>query len=130
MQELPDSIGYAEYLYAITNHLSYGMVRNRSGRFVSPDLDSISAAADGASSRIAEDFQTSLTDAPRADAYPIAAFSWFVVPASVEDAAKKEALKQLLNCILGPGQKQAAALGYVAVSPDLLRRELRALEAF
>ncbi len=130
VRELPDSIGYVEYLYAITNHLSYGVVRNRSGRFVSPELDSISAAADGASNRIAEDFQTSLTDAPRADAYPIAAFSWFVVPASVEDSAKKEALKQLLNWILGPGQKQAAALGYVSISPDLLSRELRALEAF
>ena len=130
VQDTAGSLGYVEYIYAITNHMSYGSVRNGAGRFVSPDLETIAAAAEGASSRIAEDFQTSLTDAAGGDAYPIASFSWFVAPAQVSDPAKKRALKELLLWVLGPGQNQAAALGYVAVPKELLEREQRVLAGY
>jgi phosphate transport system substrate-binding protein len=124
------AIGYVEYIYAITNHMSYGSVRNGAGKFVSPDLESILAAARGASSRIAEDFQTSITNAASADAYPVASFSWFVVPAQIDDPEKKRALKEFLQWMLGPGQNQAAALGYVSISSDVLLREQHMLDRF
>lgn len=130
VRETPGSIGYVEYIYAITEHMSYGSVRNSAGRFVSPDLESILAAARGSSNRIAEDFQTSITNAPGADAYPIASFSWFVVPAQIDDPQKKRALKEFLHWMLGPGQNQAAALGYVSISPEVLLREQHMLERF
>ena len=41
VRETPGSIGYVEYIYAITEHMTYGSVRNSAGRFVSPDLESI-----------------------------------------------------------------------------------------
>jgi phosphate transport system substrate-binding protein len=124
------SIGYVEYIYAITSHMSYGSVRNSAGKFISPDLESILAAARGSSSRIAEDFQTSITNAAGADAYPVASFSWFVVPARVDDPEKKKALKEFLQWMLGPGQNQAAALGYVSISSDVLLREQHMLDRF
>jgi len=130
VRETPGSIGYVEYIYAITGHMSYGSVRNSAGRFVSPDLESILAAARGSSNRIAEDFQTSITNATGADAYPIASFSWFVVPAQIDDPQKKRALKEFLQWMLGPGQNQAAALGYVSISPEVLLREQHMLERF
>jgi len=130
VRDTPGSIGYVEYIYAITNHLSYGSVRNAAGRFVSPDLESITAAAQGSPSRIAEDLQTSITNPGGAGAYPIASFSWFVVPATIDDADKKKALRDLLRWVLGPGQNEAAALGYVAIPQQLLERELRLVESF
>ena len=130
VRETPGSIGYVEYIYAITEHMSYGSVRNSAGRFISPDLESILAAARGSSSRIAEDFQTSITNAPGADAYPIASYTWFVVPAQVDDPQKKRALKEFLHWMLGPGQNQAAALGYVSIAPEVLLREQHMLERF
>lgn len=130
MRETPGAIGYVEYIYAITEHMSYGSVRNSAGRFVSPDLESILAAARDSSNRIAEDFQTSITNAPGADAYPVASFTWFVVPAQIEDSQKKNALKEFLQWMLGPGQNQAAALGYVSIAPEVLLREQRMLERF
>ncbi len=126
----PNSIGYAEYIYAIEQHLSYGLVRNVAGKFVSPDLESIAAAADGSANRIAEDFQTSITNAAGPDAWPIASFSWFIVPAKIDDPDKKKSIQELLRWVLGPGQKQAAALGYVSIPQALLARELRALDNF
>lgn len=130
VRDTPGSIGYVEYIYAISEHMSYGSVRNSAGRFVSPDLESILAAARGSSDRLAEDFQTSITNAPGADAYPIASFSWFVVPARIDDPAKKRAIRELLEWMLGPGQNQAAALGYVSVAPEVLVREQRLLAKF
>lgn len=130
VRETPGSIGYVEYIYAITNHMTYASVRNAAGRFVSPDIESILAAARGSSSRIAEDFQTSITNAPGPDAYPIAGFTWLVAPAKVEDADKKRALKEFLEWMLGPGQRQASALGYVAIAPEVVLREKQALERY
>jgi phosphate transport system substrate-binding protein len=130
VRDTPGAIGYVEYIYAITNHMAYGSVRNSAGRFTSPDLESILAAARGSSSRIAEDFQTSITNPPGADAYPVAAFTWFVVPAQVNDADKKRALKEFLQWMLGAGQHQAAALGYVSIAPEVLLREQQMLDRY
>jgi phosphate transport system substrate-binding protein len=130
VRDTPGAIGYIEYIYAIANHMTYGSVRNSAGRFSSPDLESILAASRGSSSRIAEDFQTSITNASGADAYPVAAFTWFVVPAQVRDADKKRALKEFLQWMLSAGEHQAAALGYVAIAPEVLLREQQMLDRY
>jgi phosphate transport system substrate-binding protein len=101
VQQTPNSIGYVEFIYAIENHLSYGAVRNQAGRYVVANLDSISAAAATAPSPV------SITDAPGKDAYPIAAFTYLLAPREASPA-----LRDFLIWMLGPGQKQAPALGY------------------
>ena len=75
----PYAIGYLEFIYALENQLSYAAVKNAAGRFVRPDIDSITAAARSAPE--SEPFRASITDAPGRDAYPIASFTWLVVPA-------------------------------------------------
>ena len=35
VRDTAGAIGYVEYIYAITNHMSYGSVRNSAGKFVS-----------------------------------------------------------------------------------------------
>ena len=62
-------------------------------------------------------------EAPGADAYPISSFTWIVVPAHRSDAAKRQALIHFLQWMLGPGQRQAAALGYVALPKDVVGKE-------
>lgn len=130
VRETAGSIGYVEYIYAVTNRMTYGSVRNSAGRYTSPDLESILAAARGSSSRIAEDFQTSIANPAGADAYPVAAFTWFVVPAQVADADKKRALKEFLQWMLSAGEHQAAALGYVSIAPEVLLREQQMLDRY
>ncbi len=130
VRDTPGSIGYVEYIYAIANRMTYGSVRNSSGRYTSPDLESILAAAHGSSSRIAEDFQTSITNPPGADAYPVAAFTWLVVPAQVADPGKKRALKEFMQWMLSAGERQAAALGYVSIAPEVLLREQQMLDQY
>ena len=77
--------------------------------------------------RVDDDFKPSIVDAPGSGSYPIASFTWLVVPAHVADDSKRTALTGLLKWMLGPGQAQAAALGYLSVPKNLASREETAI---
>lgn len=126
VKELGGSIGYVEFIYALRNQLSYGKVRNREGEFVGASLESIAAAA-GQSSAMGDDLKASLIDAPGAGSYPISSFTWFVVPAHIADYTRRAALAGFLKWMLGPGQTQAAALGYLALPRDVVAKEQAAI---
>jgi phosphate transport system substrate-binding protein len=126
VKELGGSIGYVEFIYALQNHLSFGKVRNQKGEFVTANLESIGAAATNAMEP-SRDFKVSIVDAPGAGSYPLASFTWLVVPAHIPDAAKRGAMVDFLKWMLGPGQKQAAALGYLALPSGMINRETAAI---
>ena len=126
VKEEAGAIGYVEFIYALQNHLTYGRVRNRDGEFVLASLESIAAAANHAS--INDDFEISLVDTPGSGVYPISSFTWIVVPAQIADSAKRGAISAFLQWMLGPGQRQAAALGYVALPKELLKKEAAAID--
>jgi phosphate transport system substrate-binding protein len=126
VKELGGSIGYVEFIYALQNHLSYGRVRNQNGEFIAASLESIAAAAEH-SMEIADDFKASIVDAPGTGSYPIASFTWLVVPAHIADKAKRSDITAFLRWMLGPGQRQAAALGYLALPRGLVAREEAAI---
>jgi phosphate ABC transporter phosphate-binding protein len=127
VKEEVGAIGYVEFIYALQNRLSYGRVQNRYGEFVQASLESITGAASH-SSRTNDDFEESLVDGPSSGAYPISSFTWIVVRAQITDIAKRSAIIDFLQWMLGPGQRQAAALGYVALPKDILRKEAAAIE--
>ena len=118
----PDSIGYVEFIYALESHLSYAAVRNASGRYVQADLASLSAAAAAFQPAQNQDFRASITNAGGPRVYPIAAFTYFLVPEKFADPAKAKIMSEFLNWVLTSGQKQSASLGYVAL-PDILARQ-------
>jgi len=89
----PYSIGYLEFIYALRNELSYGAVRNTAGKFVRPDIDSISAAM--------------RSPEPGRDAYPIASFTWLLVSSKMPAGAKRERLADFLDWAFSSGQRQA-----------------------
>jgi phosphate transport system substrate-binding protein len=122
VKELGGSFGYVEYIYALQNHLGYGKVRNRNGDFVEAGLESIEAAV-GHAMEISDDLKVSLVDAPGPGSYPIASFTWLVIPNRIMDDAKRNAVIAFLRWMIGPGQRQAAALGYLALPKDVVTRE-------
>jgi phosphate ABC transporter phosphate-binding protein len=126
VKEVGGSIGYVEYIYALQNHLSYGAVRNRNGEAVAASLESLAAAVKEPV-EMGEDLKVSIVNAPGRGAYPIASFTWLVVPAHMESGAKREAFCEFLRWMLGTGQNRAAALGYLPLPKDLVRRELEAI---
>jgi phosphate ABC transporter phosphate-binding protein len=126
VKEQVGSIGYVEFIYALQNHLNYGTVRNRNGDFVSASLESIAAAVSHFT-KISKDFKVSLVDAPGEGVYPISSFTWIIVPAHSADDAKRNALTGFLQWMLGPGQRQAGALGYLPIPKDIATREEAAI---
>jgi phosphate transport system substrate-binding protein len=62
-------------------------------------------------------------DAPGEGAYPIASFTWIIVPAQIADETKRSAITAFLRWMLGPGQRQAAALGYLALPREIVAKE-------
>ena len=120
VKELGGSIGYVEYVYALRNHLSYGKVRNRNNEFVAADLESIAAAVNHSTG-------TSMIDAPGEGSYPISTFTWLVVPTHIADETKRTAITSFLQWMLGPGQRQAAALGYLALPAPIVTNEQEAI---
>jgi phosphate transport system substrate-binding protein len=117
------SIGYVELAYALQNRLAYGSVRNASGAFVLADMKSVTAAAVG--SGMPEDFRVSITNAPGAEAYPIATFTYLLVPQTIADAATRKAVVALLHWALTTGQTECAPLGYAPLPREVVRKELK-----
>jgi phosphate transport system substrate-binding protein len=126
VKELGGSIGYVEFIYALQNHLNYGKVRNRNGEYVEASLESIGMAA-GKAAGMGDDLKVSIVNAPGVGAYPISSFTWMVVPSHVADQAKRAAMVDFLKWMLGPGQTQAATLGYLALPKDVISREEAAI---
>ncbi len=126
VKEFGGSIGYVEFIYALRNHLSYGKVRNNNGEFVEASLESIAIAARQCVA-MTDDLKVSIVNAPATGAYPIASFTWFVVPAHIPDDDKRNALTGFLNWMLGPGQTQAAALGYLPLPREIVTKAQAAI---
>jgi phosphate transport system substrate-binding protein len=126
VKQTPNSLGYVELIYAIQNNLPSSPVQNSSGSFVKPSLASVSAAAAGAT--IPDDFRVSITNPPGKGAYPIASFTWLLVPAQISDANKRDALKGFLKWMLADGQKLAEPLAYAPLPKEVVTRELKAVD--
>src|SRR5207245_299410 len=73
VNQTPGGIGYIELAYATSNKMSFGQVRNSSGKFVTPSLESVTAALAGVLKTLppTTDFRISITNPDGADAYPI-----------------------------------------------------------
>ncbi|MEW5801414.1 MAG: phosphate ABC transporter substrate-binding protein PstS [bacterium] len=76
LKQFLGSIGYVEIVYALSHGMPAGSVKNRSGIFVKPNLDSTSLAAN---IRIPDDTRVSITDTDASDGYPISSFTWILL---------------------------------------------------
>src|SRR4051812_10588722 len=120
IRQMEGSIGYVELIYAEQNKINYGAVKNAAGEFVKASLASTSAAA--ASAKIPPDYRVSITNAPGKDAYPIATFTWLLVPQKNPDATKQKALVDFLNWMVPDGQKMVEQLSYAPLPQVVAER--------
>ena len=129
VQATPNSIGYVELVYAIQHQLSFGAVRNHAGEYIRASIHTLEETAKEATSSNSVDGLQSLGHPQAKDAYPIASFTWILVPETFDDPKKKQAFAALVHWILTSGQKECSALGYAPLPSDLAQRQLQAFEA-
>jgi phosphate transport system substrate-binding protein len=122
VKQIPYSIGYVEYAYALQNRMAYTLVQNAAGKFVAPNARSFAAAASHANWAAAKDFHLVMTNAPGADSYPITATVFVLMYKHSKDSAGSAAAKKFFDWSLTKGQKQAASLDYVPLPAPLVKR--------
>ena len=106
------SFGYVELIYAAQNHMQFGLVRNKAGKFVKASTDTVTAAASADAKSIPADYRVSITNAAGPDSYPISSFTWLLVPTVAKDPAKGKALVGFLNWMLEHGEGEASGMTY------------------
>ncbi len=106
------SFGYVELIYAESNKIPFGLVRNHDGKFIKATTQGVTEAAAAFASKIPADYRVSITDAPGANSYPISSFTWLLIPTVAKDPAKGAAIKGFLNWMLEHGEAEAPSLEY------------------
>lgn len=124
----PYSFGYVELIYALQNHMSFGSVKNAAGNFVRASSSTVSAAAAATANTMPDDFRVSITNAPGADAYPIASMTWLLIPLNSPDPAKGKILKDFLQWMLQYGEAEAAASAYAPLPPAVAMKVAGAIQ--
>jgi phosphate transport system substrate-binding protein len=124
----PNSIGFVQLGFAVESHLSYGEVRNAAGTFVSADLASVGAAAEASASTMRSDLRSSITNPPGNSSYPIASYTWMLIPERIGNDNKRKAVKEFLRWMLKEGQIYAGPLNYAALPQELADKELRVID--
>ena len=127
VKNTPNSIGYVELIYAESNKIPHGNVKNAAGVFVKASLAGVTAAAAGAAKEMPDDFRVSITNAPGKDAYPISSFTWLLIPSKFADASKRDALKGFVTWMLADGQNYVEALSYAKLPKEVVAKEKKAL---
>jgi phosphate transport system substrate-binding protein len=125
IRQLPGSLGYIELIYAVQNKIMYGSVKNSSGQFIKASLESTTAAAAGV--KMPADFRVSITNSPAKTAYPIASFTWLLVPTNPADQNKGKVLKDFLFWMLDKGQTMTEALSYAPLPKEVVEKEKAAI---
>ena len=110
VKQSPGSIGYVELSYAIKNDLAYASLKNQSGKFIEPNLESASSAAEGVT--MPEDFRVSIVNSPNPEAYPISGFTWLLIYKSMEDPVKGQAIVDFIKWAVHEGQSYTKDLLY------------------
>jgi phosphate transport system substrate-binding protein len=130
VKQTPGAIGYVELAYVVQNQLTYAVVKNRSGQWIAPSLSSTVAAAAGGVQKMAQtnDVRVSIAYAPGPTVYPIAGFTYLLVPQNQTDEAKGKALAEFLWWAIHDGQKDAAQLLYAQIPAPVVAIDERILK--
>ncbi len=116
------SFSYVELIYAQQNHIPFGIVRNKSGKWVKASTDGVTAAAAAFAKNIPADYRVSITDAPGDNSYPISSFTWLLIPNPAKDPAKGKAIVGFLNWMIDKGESEASSLSYAPLPAAVAER--------
>ena len=122
VKQIPNSIGYVEYAYALQGGMTSAALQNAAGSFVTPSAETFSNAAASADWAKVKDFNLVMTNAPGANAYPITATTFVLMPASPADKTKSKAALDFFRYALEHGKDQATKLDYVPLPASLVQQ--------
>src|SRR6266480_3224 len=120
VKQTPGSIGYVELAYAKQNKLPYANVKNAAGRYVTPTIASVTAAAAAMKLPKSTDYRVSIANAPGKESYPISSMTWILAYQNQADRLKGEKLVNFLRWAYKNGEKSAESLDYAPLPPAIV----------
>jgi phosphate transport system substrate-binding protein len=114
-------IGYVEYAYAKQNKLTYALLRNKDGQFVSPESTTFRAAAANADWSKTQDFNLLLTNQAGKDSWPITGATFILMH---KQQSKPEVAREVINFFAWAylnGGKLADELDYVPMPESVVK---------
>jgi phosphate transport system substrate-binding protein len=131
IKQTAGAIGYVEEAYALQQSFTFGAVKNKAGKSITPDLASTSAAAVGV--KIPPNLAISTIDSPNPAAYPIVSQTFLIVykdmcKAGVSPSTAALVKKFIVYGLSSAGQAQVKQLQYGPLPPGLLAKDLAQLK--
>ena len=119
-------IGYADIAYALANHIQFARVQNKAGKFITPGLRAIAAAASTVKT-VPPSNEMHIVNPPKSTplAYPICTFSYVLLPTSSPKAAQ---LRRFVFYALTQGQKLGPKLLFVPIPKVVLAASEKTLK--
>src|SRR5262245_16554799 len=121
VKQTPGAICYVELAYAIQKNIKYGAVKNKAGKVVEANLDTVAAAAEAslkapqtAAPYSLHKLTYSLTDADGDNAFPICGIAYIAFYKDLAPA-KKKVLIGFLRWATKEGQAQTKTLDYAPI---------------
>jgi phosphate transport system substrate-binding protein len=118
VSRLPNSIGYVEYAYVKQNKMTFALLQNAAGQFVSPDDSSFKAAAAGADWN--KSFFQILTNQPGAASWPLSGATFILMHTKADKPVQSAATLKFFSWAYANGDKMADDLDYVPMPDNVI----------
>jgi phosphate transport system substrate-binding protein len=129
VKQIEGGITYVEQAYADQNGLATAAVQNSAGTFVPPSAEGATACAAAAAPNLPSDLRIMIAGCTGDDAaiYPISGFSWVVLDKEQADAARGQAMVNVLDWLIHDGQQYGKDLSYAPLPQEVVDRATQAL---
>jgi len=113
------SIGYVEFTYAKKNKIPNFMLKNASGKFVTPSLEAFAASSQGVKWDKVPGMGVSMVDGDDPAAWPISTASFILMYKKPDNKPNSNAALKFFDWCFKSGKKLATDLDYIALPDDL-----------
>ena len=126
VKQTQGAIGYVEQAYALQNKFTYASIKNSSGKFVTPTLQSVTAAGEGI--KVPPDLGFSIVNSPNPAAYPVASQTFAITYRDLckggVSKADAQGVVKFLKYGLTDGQSVLKQLSYAPLPQSLDQKAL------
>lgn len=119
VNKINGSIGYVDYGYILSEHLTYVTLQNHDKVLVEPSFNGFNAALSNSNWKTQGNFEEMLTDKAGNSTWPITSGTFFLIPRVTSDPAKTIVALKFLTWGFLHGDEIARKLGYVRLIDPL-----------
>jgi phosphate transport system substrate-binding protein len=120
VKKVAGALGYVEYAYALQNQMSFAVLKNKAGRFVTPSIESFQAATANADWQKAPGYYLVLNNQPGDQSWPITGATYILVHQQQADAARAQAMLKFFDWCYQHGAEMAQKLDYVPLPSQVV----------